>query len=341
MTEASVSFTLASSACGPGNRETDYACAQPSSIVLTTAFWVVSVVVWFGCLKWFFRRLGVTEVRLRRNVVAYIINLIVSTPAIIIQFAYASPLLFHGEEIDTTAQRLTWFSAFNIVCLMTLWELIYRIDINPSLLAHHICTIALCLLFSISLYDIESNLLENTKLTMMAYTRNDTNEGNAIRTLNEHRHVAWITGFRLGLITILSALTEQPSFVALLMHRANHRHSRAAFYTAAIWSGVSKTTFWLWGMTVYIYKRADHEGCEEMPWCQTMTVLYPILYSLLFATQLWATYILFVLSKRNASKSASTTEKATEQPTTEKPTEQPTTEQNSKTLIDSIQVFEC
>eukprot|EP00040_Diaphanoeca_grandis_P019029 m.100212 g.100212 ORF g.100212 m.100212 type:complete len:977 (+) comp27227_c1_seq2:308-3238(+) len=338
--ETSVSFALASSACGPGNRETDYTCPQPSSITLSTSFWLVSVVVGFGCLKWFFR--SVTDVRLQRNVVAYIMNLIVTTVSIIVVLAYASPLLFNGEDIDNSAQQMTWFFTFHILWLMTFWELIYRIDINPSLLAHHICTIALCLVFAISLYDIEHDLLHNAKEAMLAYIRNDADEGNAIRKLNEQRHGVWITVFRLGLIVIMGAWTEQPSFIALLAHRGGHPRSRSAFYAAAVWSGVTKTTFFIWGAAVFVTKRVDHdEGCADVRWCQPWTVIYPILYTMLFVTQIWATYILFVLSKRTSRSGvrvvsgADALNTSTHVRTSQVPTLQPTLQPDTKEDLSS------
>ena len=43
---------------------------------------------------------------------------------------------------------------------------------------------------------------------------------------------------------------------------------------------------------------ADSEFCDQIRWCTPWRVVYPALGTLLFLTQLWATYILHVLSKR-------------------------------------------
>ena len=302
-----INFAESSSICGPGNRETSYACPPPSAITVSVAYWGVSVAIAFVVLRTCFRRLKLP--RAQRNVVAYFMNLLVTTPACLLVLIYAAPLLFRGDAIDNHAQKMSWFFGFFAVWMLYIWELVYRVDINPSLLAHHMCTIALCLAFSISLYDIEVDLHREVKRTIEAMLENESDKAAESNAVNDTRQRVYLTVFRLGLITILTALTEQASFIALLMHRATHPKTHLAFRISAIWSGFSKTALFLWGMGVYGVERDSvvnnqqrNKHCDDVRWCRTWEVLYPVLYSLLYATQIWATYILHALSKRRLAQ---------------------------------------
>ena len=284
--------------CGPNHRADEPSCPAPSAVLVVVGHWAASILVGFLVFRRHFN--GTKLPRPRRNVVAYFLNLLVTTTSLPIVLIAGGPLLFDGEELDDPAQRLVWGFGFGLVSSLYLWELVFRLDISPSLLAHHMCTIALCTLIAISLYDVEKDIEADFKRISEAFVQNDPAKAGEIRALNEERMVFMTQTFRVAIIIVLTALTEQPSFVALLMHRSQHRHTNAAFAVAAIWSGVSKTALFVWGMQVYnsIVLSTASEHCDQIRWCTPWRVLCPALITLLFLTQLWATYILHVLSKR-------------------------------------------
>ena len=266
-------------------------------MLVVAGYWAASILVGFLVFMRHFN--GIKLPRPRRNVVAYFLNLLVTTTSLPIVLIAGGPLLFDGEELEDPAQRLVWGFGFGLVSSLYLWELVFRLDISPSLLAHHMCTIALCTLIAISLYDVEKDIEADFKRISEAFVQNDPAKAGEIRALNEERMVFMTQTFRVAIIIVLTALTEQPSFVALLMHRSQHRHTNAAFAVAAIWSGVSKTALFVWGMQVYnSLVLSTVNDCDQIRWCEPWKVLCPALITLLFLTQLWATYILHVLSKR-------------------------------------------
>ena len=285
-------------ACGPTHRGNALSCPAPSAIIVTIAFWATSILVGVLVFRRHFK--GTKLPRPRRNITAYFLNLLVTTTSLPVVLIAGAPLLFDGDELEDPSQRLVWFFGFVLVSALYSWELVYRLDMNPSLMVHHVCTITFAVLFAISLYDIEEDIQSDFMRILQAYVQNDRDTADKIRALNEDRVSFMTEVFRVGVILVLPALTEQPSFVALLMHRATHRHTNAAFRVAAIVSGVSKTALFIWGMERYnaIAQSPMQDQCGEIRWCPTWMVLYPALGTLLFLTQLWATYILHVLSKR-------------------------------------------
>ena len=286
--------------CGPSSRADEPSCPAPSAMFVVVGYWAASKLVGFLVFRRHFN--GTKLPRPRRNVVAYFLNLLVTTVCLPIVLIAGGPLLFDSEELDDPAQRLLWFFGPVMVASLYSWELVFRLDINPSLMAHHMCTITLAILIAISIYDMEKDAAADFKRIVEAFDQNDPAKAGEIRALNEERMFIMTQSFRVAIIVLLAAMSEQPSFVALLMHRSQHRHTNAAFAVAAIWSGVSKTVLFVWGMQVYnsiVLSTVVVNGyCDQIRWCEPWRVMCPALTTLLFLTQLWATYILHVLSRR-------------------------------------------
>jgi len=284
--------------CGPSSRADEPSCPAPSAMFVVVGYWAASKLVGFLVFRRHFN--GTKLPRPRRNVVAYFLNLLVTTVCLPIVLIAGGPLLFDSEELDDPAQRLLWFFGPVMVASLYSWELVFRLDINPSLMAHHMCSITLAILIAISIYDMEKDAEADFKRIVEAFDQNDPAKAGEIRALNEERMFIMTQSFRVAIIVLLAAMSEQPSFVALLMHRSQHRHTSTAFKVAAIWSGVSKTALFVWVMQIYsaMVRSKANEYCDQIRWCEPWRVLCPVLVILLFLTQLWATYILHVLSKR-------------------------------------------
>merc|ERR1719401_209307 len=94
----------------------------------------------------------------------------------------------------------------------------------------------------------------------------------------ETRIHGWLVIFRLGLLCMLTASTEQPSFVALLLHRASHPRAAAAFTVAWVWSAITKTALLIFGMAIYGvegYTASVNQYCSDIAWCTSWRIMYP------------------------------------------------------------------
>ena len=60
---------------------------------------------------------------------------------------YGWPLLVHDEELEAGPARICWWFGVAMIWMLYMWELHFRVDINPSLLVHHLCTLALVAIF--------------------------------------------------------------------------------------------------------------------------------------------------------------------------------------------------
>eukprot|EP01052_Picozoa_sp_SAG31_P041358 SAG31_NODE_6250_length_2102_cov_2.632551_2_plen_142_part_00 len=109
--------------------------------------------------------------------------------------------------------------------------------------------------------------------------------------------------FQAGLVAMLTAITEQPSFVALLMYRAGHRATERAFQIAWQWSLLSKTSLFAWSVYIFASVLVDENiqtHGSDIKWVRPMHYCYPPLLAALFASQIWATWILRALGKSSA-----------------------------------------
>merc|ERR1712032_730820 len=295
-------ISITGSICGPGNREGELFCPSPSAILSLAAFVAFAVVCAFALNRFTKNIYAIQSKRLERNAIAYAVNLVITSISLILVLSFGGPLIVHGEEIGDTAQRMVWLGGFVLIWLLYMWELVYRINMDPSLLLHHLCTLTLCVLMAVSLYDMEREILDNLRDVMDMHGRNvDRADMESAEDELETRIRSWLVVFRLGLLCMLTASTEQPSFVALLLHRASHPRAAAAFKLAWVWSAITKTALLVFGMVIYGldgYSASVSRHCSSITWCTPWRVMYPVLYSLLYFSQLWATYVLRALSLR-------------------------------------------
>lgn len=299
--------------CSPDRLADEIVCLQPAVIITLFAFWLMSAAATLAmrsCTR-FFREMG--DARHERNCVGYVINLVVTTVSLVIILAYGWPLLFNEEELDDASARMCWWFGCGMIWMLYIWELVFRIDINPSLLLHHVCTLILIAIFMGSGINAMSNDIRDdvaAVLSIAAQSRaaqNSTRLDDAAMSTSlgriEAAHFAVLKSFQLGMVALLAACTEQPSFVALLMHRARYKaESRGrAFLVAWVWSLISKTTLFVWSAVAYISgtldKRLATHG-DEISLVRPLQICYPVLISLLYCSQLWASWILRKLSLR-------------------------------------------
>ena len=139
----------------------------------------------------------------RRNVVAYIIQLLVTTFVFIAQL-YAGQVLLFADNV-TDPRQLEWGAlAMQSISILYIWELIYRNEIGFPLLLHHLVTIFL--------------------IQVVVATFYDTNQ---------------VIYLRFALVMGFHATFEQSSFVALFCFRMNmfsKRVQKALFFVSALQS---------------------------------------------------------------------------------------------------------
>ena len=74
-------------------------------------------------------------------------NYSVEQVSLLFVLIYGWPLLVHDEELEAGPARICWWFGVAMIWMLYMWELHFRVDINPSLLVHHLCTLALVAIF--------------------------------------------------------------------------------------------------------------------------------------------------------------------------------------------------
>ena len=109
---------------------------------------------------------------------------------------------------------------------------------------------------------------------------------------------------RFALLLALHAITEQPTFIALLQHRFLAASRGYTFIFAAILASAIKTFVFYYSTDTYLRVLSLQGHMEEnnnghvSKWLSVWRVLFPILNVLLYITQIFSSYILFILGVR-------------------------------------------
>jgi hypothetical protein len=200
----------------------------------------------------------------KRNVITYIIQLLVTTLALILQIYGSLDILFRNKD-STSQARFEWMVfSLQAIAVLYVWELCYRVDIGWPLLVHHLMTILLIQLTTASLFDTNN--------------------------------IQWT---RLVILLSFYATTEQLSFVALFFYRlrlypAWHGN---LFYAAAAQAFVLKTIVSVVAVgyaIVILYISDDDANSWTWFWrfcfLPSLLVMYPV--------QVYACKVLYDLSSR-------------------------------------------
>ncbi|CAB9510093.1 expressed unknown protein [Seminavis robusta] len=199
----------------------------------------------------------------RRNVVIYILQGLATTVALGFQLYGSVDLLFWGKDTTTPDRIHACLMAWIIVCILYIWELLYRIEIGIPLLLHHIVTIILIQVGYSSFFD-----------------------------------TANLSYFRYGLLLTFHATTEQFTFVALYCYRMglmSHLH-KAFFLLAAVQAAFFKALVTV-ALVVY-FALGIMQGVFHGSWGMFWKVCFPPLLLVLYIVQLYSAYTLAIIGRR-------------------------------------------
>lgn len=272
------------SVCGPGQMDMGWSCVAPNVIV---AFLAMSVLSMFAG-KIAARACAATSqgsVRQKRNVVSYIVGLVVKTVSLMTVLSAGAPLLFLDEPLSDQGMRICMAGGFLMISTFYTWEIVYRVDMDKMLMVHHVCTLILVLACALGTFDLER-------------------EG-MLMTLTEGKRSAIVTGrrlvMRITLMELLASSTNQPILVALLLHRAKLSSSRRAFLAAAAWELISKNLRFVFALILYgsgSFTPTINAHCNDLQWCWALRIVYPPLAILIWLANMHMVCVLWSLSNK-------------------------------------------
>eukprot|EP01122_Echinamoeba_exundans_P009505 TRINITY_DN3391_c0_g1_i1.p1 TRINITY_DN3391_c0_g1~~TRINITY_DN3391_c0_g1_i1.p1 ORF type:complete len:609 (-),score=109.36 TRINITY_DN3391_c0_g1_i1:135-1865(-) len=235
-------------------------------IELFVALWFVS---WVAELvlsrKWkVFRH---ANVQTRRNIMTYFHEIIITTILMVWCFVLLDPLLFSiNYNKDTITQML-----FVGLCVIVLYvfELIYRHEMRWQLLLHHLVTILLVIL-CIYKFEHDSFIDPTGHVVLKAYN------------------------LKGAILMALTALTEQPIFVGLLLYRVGYKLPWL-FYFSSIQNALFKLTLHIGLIAMYFLDQVYKDDFWKwFLWVCIEMVLLPV--------QMYACWVQFSIGRRLAIK---------------------------------------
>ena len=245
---------------------------QWSCINFFLALWLLSVLFRKALLQMKYLDIknnfyGLDETK-KRNVITYIMELLVTILAFILQIYGGLDILFRNQ--DTTSQtRLEWM-VFSVqaIAVLYVWELCYRVNTGWPLLVHHLVTILLIQLATASYFDTQN--------------------------------IVWI---RFAILLGFYATTEQISFVALFFFRLRlcPAWHGVLFYAAAAQTFILKTIVTVAAIVytfIVVYNVSDDSDDDVTNWLWFWRICFLPLLIVLYASQLYACKILYALGSR-------------------------------------------
>lgn len=205
----------------------------------------------------------------KRNTVTYVLQLVTTSMALVVQVIGSWEVLFLFQD-STSQTHLDWMVfALQSVAVLYTWELIYREKIGLPLLTHHLVTLLLIQLSTASFFDTQD----------LRYMR-----------------FAILLGFY--------ATTEQTSFIALFCFRLDILQAwhGSLFFLATLQAFVMKTIV---TVAAALYFFIVVTKAKRTAWKQFWTVCFLPLLILLYASQLYACKILWILRNRCICASSS------------------------------------
>ena len=211
----------------------------------------------------------------RRNVITYVIQLILTSIALVLQVGGSWEILIQFK--DTTSQtHLNWMVfAIQTVSVLYVWELVYRLKIGLPLLSHHLITLLLSQLSTASFFDTQD-----------------------------------IFYIRFAILLGFYATTEQLSFLALFCFRLeifSEWHRSMLFYAAAFQAFFLKTAVTIVSLVYFCVSVLAKNEIDNQPtnWKWFWRVCFLPLLVALYASQLYACKILLTLKERCAARESS------------------------------------
>lgn len=189
----------------------------------------------------------------QKNMVVYYMELIFTTAVLVAMTTGSVPMVFlEAGTYPIDFLKLAYYSA-SFVATLYVYEIIYKDRIRFSLLSHHLASIFLVM----------------NGLTL--FVERDYN----------------YDILRSGALLSMQALTEQPTFLGLIMYRFNHRWTAGTLKFAAILSVVLKNLC-IVGAGYYWVKAND-----LVYW-----IVFPVIVLVMFLSQMYANYVVWSLGVR-------------------------------------------
>ncbi|EKX51253.1 hypothetical protein GUITHDRAFT_103170 [Guillardia theta CCMP2712] len=216
--------------------------------------------------------------RTKKNICIYILEVVITTPA----FLYCVALVPESLDMSSIGTEDTVVEQYkaagtmgSLVVHLYIFEMLYKDRIDWMLLTHHLMTILVGVVLWNALY-------YTLDLRIVPY-------------------------FATSLL--FAAVTEQPTFIALLLYRfSESRVVRRMLQFAAIWSCITKV--YAFCLTWAVYHRGLLYPTKKIisirgsfDWELFFKVYIPIASILLVVLQLKANYTLYLISLKHASKS--------------------------------------
>jgi hypothetical protein len=203
----------------------------------------------------------------KRNVITYIMEVPLTTLAFILQIYGSLDILFRNEDSTSQTRYDCMVFSLQVIAVLYVWELCYRVKFGWPLLLHHLVTLLLIQLSLASFFDTH--------------------------------HVACI---RFAILLGFYATTEQFSFVALFFFRLNlyPEWHGILFYGAAAQSFALKTivTIFTTGYVIVTLYVSDDLKDVTSNWKLFWRICFLPLLLVLYASQLYACKILYALGSR-------------------------------------------
>eukprot|EP00953_Heterococcus_sp_UTEX-ZZ885_P015534 8742-Heterococcus_DN1.PRE.2 len=203
--------------------------------------------------------------RQQRNCICYMFEMVITSPLFFVLAAEAPFLLTaQPQTVISVRSALSIMYSSTAIVLLYVFELLYRLDTNIWLMVHHLATI---LTVALSALALVATLSVNVVL---------------LETL------------------LFSALSEQITFVALLMHRFKVRGASLAFKAAAVQSYVCKGVVFC--LCWVVYARVFYNGLAVVPgasapavsdWSAFLKYFVPIVNTVLAVTQASAELLVY------------------------------------------------
>jgi hypothetical protein len=241
---------------------------QWSCINFFLAIWLLSVLFRQVLLRMKYRGIANNFYSLdeekKRNVITYLMELLVTTLAFILQVYGSLDIIFRNKDSTSQARLECMVLSIQAAAVLYVWELCYRVTFGWPLLVHHLVSILLIQLHTASLFDTNN--------------------------------IVWI---RLLILFGFYATTEQLSFVALFFYRLRLYPAwhGILFYASAAQTFILKTivSIALAGYAISNFYVNDDEATGWM-WFWRFCFLPPVI--VLYASQLYACKILYDLGSR-------------------------------------------
>ena len=217
----------------------------------------------------------------RKNTQTYVLELVI-TSALLLYIIFTVPRIITleraGVEPFSPSEVKSAGYCINIIVMLYVFELIYRNEMNGWLALHHAVTILWGSLASVMFYETLDQVGFRGFLTLKAESDAEATD--------------WQGLAPFFLTTLLSAVTEQFSFLALAMHRFRVRTgTRTMFAVASISSYLTKTTVfiltWIYYDQALLHSRipiVNRRG-SSFDWVLFWKIAVPVSNTLLIVAQ--------------------------------------------------------